>query len=112
MAIRIIVASGALVAALASPAKAQDLTVTLDNQSSEAVHEFYVSPVDAAGWDRNLLTAVLPVGQTTSIAIPDGGRVCHYDLRVVFSEGEQFDDQDIDLCATGGYTISDPAADD
>jgi hypothetical protein len=107
-------AGAAIVAALAAPsAFAADLTLTLDNQASAAVKEFYASPVDLAGWDLNLLGPdALPPGLSRQVAVRAGGDVCTFDLRVVFADGEAIEEPAVDLCTSPDYTISDPPADD
>ncbi len=47
------VLAGAVASAFTfAPAYAEDLVIMLDNQSSEAVSEFYVSSVDSESWEE------------------------------------------------------------
>ena len=75
--------------------------------------EFYASPVDVAGWDQNLLSPdTLSPGLSKQVAVPGGRDICTFDLRIVLVDGEAIEERAVNLCATGGYTIADPPADD
>ena len=107
-------AGAAIASALAvAPAFAADLTFTLENQASAAAKEFYASPVEVTGWDDNLLGAdhLLP-GASRQVVIRNGRDLCTFDLRIVFADDEVIEEPAVNLCATGGYTIGDPATDD
>ena len=91
------------------PAFAEDLVFMLDNKSSSAIHEFYASPVDVNEWEQDILGQdVLEAGNFARITIKDGRSVCNYDLKIVFADGEEMEEQAINLCETGSYTVSDP----
>ena len=102
-------AATAVAAALsATPALAEDLVFMLDNQSSGAIQEFYASPVGVDNWEEDILGAdILPSQEASRITIADGRSVCEYDLKVVFDDGEELEERNINLCETGSYTVSD-----
>ncbi len=104
-----ILAGAALAAGLSvAPAKAEDLVFMLDNQSSSAVQEFYASPVGVDDWEEDILGAdILPAGVASRITIADAREVCEYDLKIVFDDGSELEELEIDLCETGSYTVSD-----
>ena len=99
----------AAIAVLASgAAHAQDLVFMLDNQSSEAVNEFYVSTVDSDSWEEDILGQdVLPSGEAARITISNAGDQCDFDLRIVYDGGSVVEEREIDLCETGSYTVTD-----
>ena len=89
----------------AGPALSQDLSFTISNLSSADLVEFYASPVGNDNWEENTLAgAVLAAGQSGQVTISEGGAICNYDLRMVFSDGESVEDRR-NLCETGSYTI-------
>jgi len=89
----------------AGPALSQDLSFTISNLSSADLVEFYASPVGNDNWEENMLAgAVLAAGQSGQVTISEGGAICNYDLRMVFSDGESVEDRR-NLCETGSYTI-------
>ena len=102
--------AGALFASafVAAPACAEDLVFMLDNQSSEAVNEFYVSSVNADTWAEDILGKdVLPPGEAARITISNAGEQCEFDLRIVYEGGSVVEEREIDLCETGSYTVTD-----
>lgn len=104
-----VMAGGAVFATLAgAPARAEDLVFMLDNQSSEAVQEFYVSPVSSGSWEEDILGQdVLPSGEASRITISGADDMCEFDLRIVYEGGSVVEEREIDLCETGSYTVTD-----
>lgn len=91
-----------------SGAAAEDLVFMLDNQSSSAVAEFYASPTNVEDWEDDILgTDTLASGAATRVTIADGRSQCVYDLKFVFKDGSDLEEDEIDLCDTGSYTITD-----
>jgi len=104
----IFAAAACAVAMSAAPALAQDLVFMLDNQSSEAVHEFYVSAVASESWEEDILGPdVLPSGESARITITGADGMCDFDLRIVYEGGSVVEEREIDLCETGSYTVTD-----
>ena len=93
---------------LAAPASAADLVFMLDNQSSEAVMEFYVSAVASESWEEDILGEdVLPSGEAARITVTGADGMCDFDLRIVYEGGSVVEEREIDLCETGSYTVTD-----
>lgn len=93
---------------VAAPAYAQELVFMLDNQSTEAVNEFYVSAVASNSWEEDILGQdVLPSGEAARITISNAGDQCEFDLRIVYEGGSVVEEREIDLCETGSYTVTD-----
>lgn len=106
------VSAAAFAAALvfAVPAHADDLVFTLDNQSSEAVTELYVSTVQAETWEEDILgTDVLPSGQAIDVTITNADGRCKFDMRIVYQGGSVVEEREIDLCNLDDdtYTVTD-----
>jgi hypothetical protein len=94
-------------AAITGPAVADDLEFTLTNATSVAATEFYVSPANVDDWENNLLDGkYLPAGNEVTVTIGDGRRTCTYDLKTVFEDGRTAENDGIDLCQLGKYTVN------
>lgn len=90
----------------ATRALADDLEFTLTNATSVSATEFYVSPVNVDDWEDNLLEGkYLPAGNEVTVTIGDGRRTCTYDLKTVFEDGRTAENNGVDLCQTGKYTV-------
>lgn len=95
---------------LAGTASAEDLVFWLDNQSSEAVNEFYVSALESNSWEEDILGKdVLPSGETAEITIIGANDTCEWDLRIVYEGGSVVEERQIDLCDMDEdtYTVTD-----
>lgn len=94
------------ISAGAAPALAEDLTFTLNNGTSAAVTEFYLSPANVGDWEENLLGQdALPSGAATDVTVADGRATCTYDIKTVFKDGSEIDDRGVNLCELGAYTV-------
>ena len=92
--------------AVAFPTK----TVTVTNNTSLTLSEFYASPSADSGWDtsNNLLAGqTLGPGQSTTITIADGEHHCHYDLMaILYGSAEYAYQYEVDTCAGGSWAVS------
>lgn len=93
---------------IAATAQAEDLYITLVNDTPATVTHFYTSPVGVDSWEEDVLGAgVIAPGETVQLVIADGRDVCEYDMLFVVAvdgeAGELVDTQD--LCALGTYTL-------
>jgi hypothetical protein len=101
------------VLALASavpPAQAEDLVFTLDNQSSGAVYELYVSTLNSDTWEEDILGQdVLDSGQQATVTLQNADGRCKFDVRLVYDDGSVTDERNIDLCnlENGTYEVTD-----
>jgi len=73
-----------------------DSSLTIDNQSSYAFAEIYLSPEDSGAWGEDLLGSdVLAPGETLELSNID----CDvYDIRIVDDEGDDCVVSSVDLC--------------
>ncbi len=83
--------------------------VTVTNNTSYTMNEFYVSASDDTGWDSsvNLIAGQsLAPGQVTTINIVDGLEVCHYDLMaVLYGAAQRAYQYRVNACHNGNWTI-------
>lgn len=88
----------------ASPAFAQDLQLTIVNESGHAILEVSAAPAATEQWER-LGVETLENGYAGNIVIAGGAAQCDYDLRMVFDDGELLEDA-VNICDMGTYTIN------
>lgn len=94
----------ALMAGLASPALAEDISFTLSNMAASDLTEFYASPVGNDNWEENILGDVtLAAGVSGEVTITDA-QGCDYDLRMVFADGDVLEGAS-NICENRTYTI-------
>ncbi|MGG7517961.1 hypothetical protein ACQ3G6_08755 [Allorhizobium undicola] len=92
---------------LASQGHAEDLKFKLVNKSSGVLIRFFTSPVGVDDWEEDVFgNQVLNPGEKITLTIADGRRVCDYDMRMEFKDGEVLEDEQ-NLCELGEYTITD-----
>jgi hypothetical protein len=105
-----VLAGAVALAFIAAPAFAEDIVFTLNNQSSGAVNELYVSALDSNSWEEDILGQdVLDAGQTATITITGANGQCSWDVRLVYDDGSVTDERNIDLCnlANDTYDVTD-----
>ncbi len=104
-------ASGALFASTA-PAESQQrrqsgpLSVSVVNRASSSVQNLYVTPADSPTWGSDLLgKETLTAGGRQTVRV-DRTAGCRYDIRVIYSNGENDVDTDVNLCASSAVTLT------
>jgi len=101
-----------LLIATAAPSAMADSakSVTVTNNTTYTMSEFYASSSDNSSWDttNNLLAGkTVPPGQATTIVIADGLNACNYDLMAVLYGATQHAYQyRVNACDEGSWTIS------
>jgi len=96
-----------LLAVVALPVVASDVSYSLTNASSLTIVEFYASPADEGRWGDDLLASgILPPGETGTLTIAGGSDQCSTDLRFVMEDGQEFV-QRVDICGTPSFTLED-----
>lgn len=85
-------------------------TVTVINNTSYTMNEFYASPSVDSSWDTstNLFAGqTIAPGQTTTITIADGLDHCHYDLMgVLYGAAEHAYQYQVNACEGESWTVS------
>lgn len=91
-----------------SAALAADVVFQLRNQTTASLTEFYVSPVTSDNWEDNIIPAgeSLSRGDSVEVTIPDDGRGCMYDILGVFSDGDEVDEYEVNICELSDYTYT------
>lgn len=101
------VAAIALAASVTSAA-AQERWVTIVNNTSYTIVEFYGSNKGSDSWEEDILgTDVLPSGYTVNINFDDGTGYCIFDFKAVFSDGDVLEKRGVNICELDTYTYND-----
>jgi hypothetical protein len=92
----------------ATASMAYDQHVTIHNQSSYDVYEFYASNTNSNAWGRDRLgSGILPAGHQITLNITDSSGSCYFDFRSVFEDGDEVTKMDQDVCWLTDYYITD-----
>ncbi|BBE72616.1 hypothetical protein [Oharaeibacter diazotrophicus] len=91
----------------AVPAVALDRHVKIVNKTDFSIVEFYASSVGQDNWEENILgNDEVPPGGNVNVNIDDGTGYCKYDLKVVFSDGDEVVKNAMNVCEVGTFTIN------
>ncbi len=102
-------ASFAVAAALliATPALAEDLHITIKNNTSTDLTELYVSHVGTNSWEESILPEAAEPGASQPVDIEDGRTTCEYDIKAVFSDGGTAEFRNQNLCEVTTFSVHD-----
>ncbi len=90
----------------AVPAFAGDQDFTLVNKTGYEVAEVYVSPAHAKRWGSDIMGSdVLSNGSSVDIKFSPNASACKYDLKVIYSDKDEAEWGDVDLCTISQITI-------
>jgi hypothetical protein len=88
-----------------SPAFAGKQDFTLVNRTGYEISEVYVSPAKADNWEEDVMGDRVLEDQTSVPISFEGGKGCVYDLKVVFSDGDDAHWTNFDLCTISKIQI-------
>lgn len=89
---------------VASAAGVQDFR--LRNRTGYVISEVYVAPTKSNDWEEDVLGRdVLGNGDYVDIEFSPREDVCHYDLKVVFDDGDDAEWDYFNLCSVSKITI-------
>jgi hypothetical protein len=79
----------------------------LINRTGHQINELYVSPPASASWGRDILGEdVIPTGTRRNITLPQGIRLCIFDVRVVYADGTSGEVRGVNLCEVSNVTLT------
>ncbi|MET0362962.1 MAG: argininosuccinate lyase [Sphingobium sp.] len=91
---------------IAAPAIAGDQDFTLYNKTGYDIAEVYVSPARANAWGKDVLKDnVLEDTHYIPITFKATNSTCTYDLKVVFTDGDDAHWSNFDLCTISKISI-------
>jgi hypothetical protein len=98
----------ALFAVTNSAASAMERKVTINNQTSFTIVEFYASNTGTTDWQEDILGSdVLASGSSVVINIDDGSGYCKFDFLAVFDDGDQLVSSDNNVCELDEFNFTD-----
>jgi hypothetical protein len=100
-------AAAALLAVIAVPAAAENVSYELINNSSLTLAFFYTSPSSDPHWSEDFLgDAVLAPGESGTVTLYGASDICAYDVKFVMEDGQELTDQ-VNVCELASYTLED-----
>lgn len=92
----------------AVPASAEDRRVTIINETSYTIVEFYASNVGENEWEEDILGRdMLASNESVVIDVDDGTGHCLYDFKAVFEDGDELVKTRINVCEIESYSYTD-----
>jgi hypothetical protein len=103
----LIMAVAAAAVLMPSAVLAGDQDFTLVNKTGFDINEVYVSPSKRQVWGNDVLgTGMLHNGNQVSIKFKPSNQNCIYDLRVVYTDGDDAEWEQFDLCTISKIRIT------
>jgi hypothetical protein len=94
-------AAAALVSVTMAQAQSQS-TFTLVNQTGYTMTAVFAGPSHDDDWGNNILSGRARNGETVTIKLRTGQFGCLFDLRYEFSDGDAFEEYEINVCRING----------
>jgi len=108
MVLAALVATSFLATAAAAAPDGKNRVISVENQSTQTIREFYASPVTATTWEKDMLGMLtLPAGQRVNANLDNGTTECYFDLKVVLANGKAIEQHRINICAASRWIIGD-----
>jgi hypothetical protein len=80
--------------------------VQIQNLSGRTVFRFFGSRVTTNSWEEDILgNDVLAAGRSLNVNFDDGTGACQFDFRVIFADGGERIENNINVCAVSTFTI-------
>ncbi|SDY65026.1 hypothetical protein SAMN05444340_11372 [Citreimonas salinaria] len=86
---------------LSTSALAQD-TFTLDNNTGYTITAVFAAPSEDDDWGPNILGERIAHRETMEVTLDTETSGCMWDLRYEFSDGEFFEEYEVDVCRISG----------
>jgi len=97
---------GACALSFAVPAFAGDQDFTLFNRTGYDIAEVYVSPAKSKAWGDDVMEdEVLEDAHSVPITFKAKNAICNYDLKVIFTDGDEAYWTNFDLCTISKIQI-------
>lgn len=72
------------------------------NRTGYAITGIYAGPSNESSWGPNVLQGRINSGHTVVITLDSAGYGCSWDLKYVFSDGDEYEEYDVNICAIDG----------
>ena len=89
------------------PAAAQSgLDFTLVNRTGYPIDQLYVGPTTSRSWGNDILGQdTLPDTQSVNVRFNRNASACQWDLKVVYSDGDESEFRNVNLCSVARITL-------
>ncbi len=91
----------ALTICLAFPVVAEG-SFEMVNETGHTITGVYAGPSNESSWGPNVLNGRIASGEVVVITLDSAGYGCIWDLKYVFSDGEEYDEYEVDICEIDG----------
>jgi len=89
-----------------SNAQSYNRWVNIINDTNYTMVEFYASNRDQTNWGRDWFgNSVLPSYSNVDINLDDGSGYCIWDLKAVFSDGDEVTRMGLNVCEVGSWRV-------
>ena len=96
-----------LAGGIASPALAENRSVTIVNNTGYTMTNFYGSNTGANTWQEDILGQdTLPSGSQVSVNFDDETGYCMFDFKAVFEDGDELVREKVNVCEIGTFTYN------
>jgi hypothetical protein len=100
-------AAAILLAGIAAPALAGTQDFTVLNKTGHPISELYVSASAKDNWEEDVLGRdILADGDRTTIRFAGDESSCLWDIKVIYSDGEDASWQGVNLCKVSVVSLS------
>lgn len=89
-------------ALFALPLAAAAAGFDLVNKSGYTITEVYAGPSNESNWGDNILDGQIRNGEELEVTLDTSGYGCFWDVMYVFSDGDTFEEFDVDICTIDG----------
>ncbi len=87
-------------------AQALNRWVTIINDTNFTMVEFYASNRDQTSWGRDWFgSSILSSHSQVDFNLDDGSGYCIWDLKAVFSDGDEVTRMGMNVCETGSWRV-------
>jgi hypothetical protein len=88
-------------------ASASDADFVLVNRTRYQIDEVYVSPTKSGNWGKDIMGSdSLANREKVTIKFPHSSTACHFDLKVVYHDGDVATWNDFNLCEIDTITLT------
>ncbi len=74
----------------------------LVNKSDYMITEVYAGPSNENSWGDNILSGQIQPGEELIVTLDTDGYGCLWDIMYVFSDGDTFEEFEVDICKING----------
>lgn len=103
---RQLVLAATLLAGFAAPAFAANQDFQLINKTGYQIDEVYVGPVSSDNWGDDVMgKGSLGDGENVNITFTAPARVCRWDLKVKYNDGDTAEWRNLNLCSINSISL-------